>query len=163
MPKPALHLMSGEIACGKSTLAKRLAAERSAILLSEDFWLSRLCPDQIKSVSDYLRLAHQIREVVGPVVIDVLSTGVTVVLDFLANTPQDRRWLRGLAVAAEACHCAHYFEADDDICRARLPVRSHLADHEFAATDAEFNLITSHFHAPHGDEDEGLQIEVHRI
>jgi predicted kinase len=38
--------MSGKIASGKSTLAKSLAAERSAILLSEDRWLSRPYPDE---------------------------------------------------------------------------------------------------------------------
>lgn len=56
MPNPVLHLMTGKIASGKSTLAKSLAAEDSAILLSEDQWLSRLYPDQVKSITDYVRL-----------------------------------------------------------------------------------------------------------
>ncbi|WP_327440592.1 ATP-binding protein [Pseudomonas donghuensis] len=161
MTKPVLHLMSGKIASGKSTLAKSLAAERSAILLSEDHWLSRLYPDQIKSVTDYVRLARQMREVLGPLVIDVLKAGATVVLDFPANTPQDRQWLRDLADAAEVSHCVHYIEVDDDTCRDRLHLRNNRAEHEFAATDAEFDLITSYFRAP--DEGEGLQIEVHRL
>ncbi|TFY90612.1 ATP-binding protein [Pseudomonas kairouanensis] len=160
MPNPVLHLMTGKIASGKSTLAKSLAAEESAILLSEDQWLSRLYPDQIKSITDYVRFARQIREVVGPLVIDVLRAGVTVVLDFPANTPQDRQWLRGLADAAEVSHCVHYIEVDDDTCRARLHLRNQRAEHEFAATDAEFDLITSYFCAP--NEGEGLRVEVHR-
>lgn len=160
MPKPVLHLMSGKIASGKSTLANSLAAESSAVLLSEDHWLSRLYPDQIKSVTEYVRFARQIREVVGPLVIDMLSVGVTVVLDFPANTPQDRKWLCGLADAAEVDHCVHYIEVDDDTCRSRLHLRNHRAEHEFAATDAEFDLITSYFRVP--DENEGLQIEIHR-
>lgn len=160
MPKPVLHLMSGKIASGKSTLAKSLAAERSAILLSEDHWLSRLYPDQIKSVTDYVRLARQIREVLGPLVIDVLRAGATVVLDFPANTPQDRQWLRGLADAAEVSHCVHYIEVDDDICRGRLHLRNQRGEHEFAATEAQFDLITSYFRAPH--EDEGIQVEIYR-
>ena len=161
MPNPVLHLMTGKIASGKSTLAKNLAVEQSAILLSEDQWLSRLYPDQIKSITDYVRFARQIREVVGLLVIDVLCAGVTVVLDFPANTPQDRQWLRGLADAAEASHCVHYIDVDDDTCRGRLHIRNRRADHEFAATDAEFDLITSYFRAP--DEDEGLQIKIHRL
>lgn len=161
MLKPVLHLMSGKIASGKSTLAKSLAADRSAILMSEDHWLSRLYPDQIKSVTDYVRLARQLRAVVGPLVIDVLNAGVTVVLDFPANTPEDRQWLRGLADSAEASHCVHYIEVDDDTCRGRLHLRNGRADHEFAATDAEFDLITGYFRAP--DEDEGLRIETHRL
>lgn len=161
MPKPVLHLISGKIASGKSTLAKSLAAEQSAILLSEDHWLSRLYPNQIKSITDYVRLSRQIREVVGPLVVDVLNTGVTVVLDFPANTPEDRQWLRGLADSAGVAHCVHYLEVDDETCRGRLHIRNRRADHEFAATDAEFDLITSYFRAP--DEDEGLQIKIHRL
>lgn len=161
MPNPVLHLMTGQIASGKSTLAKSLAAEQSAILMSEDQWLSRLYPDQIKSITDYVRLARQIREVVGPLVIDLLRAGVTVVLDFPANTPQDRQWLRGWADAAGVSHCVHYIEVDDDTCRARLHLRNQRGEHEFAATDAEFDLITSYFCEP--GEEEGLRIEVYRV
>lgn len=49
---------------------------------------------------------------------------------------------------------------DDDTCRARLHLRNQRAEHEFAATDAEFELITSYFCEP--DEGEGLRVEVHR-
>lgn len=159
MPEPALHLMCGKIASGKSTLAKSLATRQPSILLSEDHWLSRLYPDQIKSVTDYVRLARQIREVVGPLVIDALNAGVGVVMDFPANTSADRQWLKGLADAAGVSHCVHYLEIDDQTCRARLHVRNGCAEHEFAATDAEFDLITSYFRAP--DEGEGLTVEVH--
>lgn len=72
-----------------------------------------------------------------------------------------KQWLRGLADTAEVSHCVHYIEVDDDVCRSRLHARNCRADHEFAATDAEFELTTSYFQAP--DEDEGLQIEIHRI
>lgn len=107
-----------------------------------------------------MRLARQIREVVGPLVIDLLRAGVTVVLDFPANTPQDRQWLRGLADVVGVSHCVHYIEVGDDTCRARLHLRNQRGEHEFAATDAEFDLITSYFCAP--GEGEGLRIEVHR-
>lgn len=152
--------MTGKIASGKSTLAKSLAAEDSAILLSEDQWLSRLYPDQIKSIIGYVRLARQIREVVDLLVTDLLRAGVTVVLDFPANTPQDRHWLRGLSDTAGVSHCVHCIEVDDDTCRARLHLRNQRAEHEFAVTDAEFELITRYFCAP--DEGEGLRVDVHR-
>ena len=107
MPTPVLHLLCGKIASGKSTLARSLKAEHSAVLLSEDHWLSRLYPAQIKSVADYILHAHRIRDVLGPLVIDMLSR------------------------------------------------------HDFAATDAEFDLITSYFRAP--DQTEGLDVVIHRI
>ncbi|WP_214509204.1 AAA family ATPase [Pseudomonas brassicacearum] len=160
MPTPVLHLLCGKIASGKSTLARSLTAEHSAILLSEDHWLSRLYPDQIKSVADYILHAHRIRDVLGPLVIDMLSTGTPVVLDFPANTPADRHWLRSLADAAKVPHRVHYIEVEDDICRQRLHHRNARAEHDFAASDAEFDLITSYFRAP--DQAEGLDVVMHR-
>lgn len=160
MRAPTLHLMCGMIASGKSTLAKSLAEEHGALLLNEDQWLSRLYPEQIKSVADYVRCARQIRGVLGPLVVDVLTTGVGVVLDFPANTVADRQWLRGLADTAKVPHCLHYLEVDDDTCRVRLHARNALAEHEFAASDAEFDLITRYFQVP--DVGEGLEIVMHR-
>lgn len=160
MRAPTLHLMCGKIASGKSTLAQLLAEEQRALVLSEDQWLSRLYPEQIKSVADYLRCARQIRGVLGPLVIDVLSAGVSVVLDFPANTVADRQWLRGLADTAKVPHCLHYLAVDDDTCRVRLHARNALAEHEFAASDAEFDLISSYFQVP--EVGEGLEIVMHR-
>ena len=160
MRAPTLHLMCGKIASGKSTLAQLVAEEHRALVLSEDQWLSRLYPEQIKSVADYLRCARQIRGVLGPLVIDVLSAGVSVVLDFPANTVADRQWLRGLADTAKVPHCLHYLAVDDDTCRARLHARNALAEHEFAASDAEFDLISSYFQVPEVGEE--LKIVMHR-
>jgi hypothetical protein len=52
-------------------------------------------------------------------------------------------------------------EVADDTCRGRLHLGNRRTEHEFSATDAEFDLITSYFRAP--DEDEGPQIEIHRL
>lgn len=159
MTAPTLHLMCGKIASGKSTLAKTLATEHSAILLSEDYWLSRLYPDDITSVADYVRFAHRIRDVIGPLVVSLLQSGVTVVLDFPANTHADRQWLRTLAEESGTAYCLHFLDVEDDLCLARLHARNHNAEHDFSATDAEFRLITRYFQAP--DATEGLDILVH--
>jgi predicted kinase len=157
---PTLHLLCGKIASGKSTLAHRLTVEHGAILLSEDQWLAQLYPGEILSISDYLRCAQRIRGVLGLLVINLLASGNNVVLDFPANTLSQREWLVGLAQAAQVPHRLHYLELDDDTCRARLHARNARGDHDFAATDAEFDLITRHFCVP--SEEEGVVIEVHR-
>jgi predicted kinase len=154
-----LHLLCGKIASGKSTLAKTLAEQHAGILLCEDQWLSKLYPQEIHSVTDYVRCARRVREVVGPLVVSLLTAGVCVVLDFPANTVADREWLRTLADRAQAQHCLHYLEVDDETCRARLHARNAAGDHDFAATDAEFDLITSYFKTP--AEEEGLVVVVH--
>ena len=157
---PTLHLLCGKIASGKSTLAKTLAAEHGAIVLSEDQWLASLYPGEILSIADYLRCAQRVRGVLEPLVIDLLACGVNVVLDFPANTLVNRQWLLGLAQAAKVPHCLHYLALDDATCRARLHARNARGEHDFAATDTEFDLITRHFSVP--SEEEGLVIEVHR-
>ena len=157
---PTLHLLCGKIASGKSTLAKSLAAEHGAIVLSEDHWLASLYPGEIQAIADYLRCAQRVRGVLGPLVVNLLESGVNVVLDFPANTLANREWLLGLAQAAKVPHRLHYLELDDATCRARLHARNAQGEHDFAATDAEFDLITRHFCVP--SEEEGLVIEVHR-
>lgn len=157
---PTLHLLCGKIASGKSTLAKTVAAEHRAIVLSEDHWLASLYPGEIQAIADYLRCAQRVRGVLGPLVINLLESGVNVVLDFPANTLANRKWLLGLAQTAKVPHRLHYLELDDATCRARLHARNAQGEHDFAATDAEFDLITRHFSVP--SEEEGLVIEVHR-
>ncbi|MCU1752102.1 AAA family ATPase [Pseudomonas sp. 6D_7.1_Bac1] len=159
MTETTLHLMCGKIASGKSTLAKALADEHAAILVSEDRWLSKLYPEEIHSVTDYVRCARRIREVLGPLVVSMLTAGVCVVLDFPANTVSDREWLRTLADRSHAQHCLHYLDVDDETCRARLRARNAEGDHDFAATEAEFDLITSYFNVPGAEE--GLVVVVH--
>lgn len=157
---PTLHLLCGKIASGKSTLAKTLGAKHRAIVLSEDHWLASLYPGEIQAIADYLRCAQRVRGVLGPLVVNLLESGVNVVLDFPANTLANREWLLGLAQAAKVPHRLHYLELDDATCRARLHARNAQGEHDFAATDAEFDLITRHFSVP--SEEEGLVIEVHR-
>ena len=160
MHNPTLHLLCGKIASGKSTLANSLIVEQAAILLTEDHWLSSLYPGQIRSVADYVTFSRRLRDVIGPLVIDMLNAGINVVLDFPANTPADRHWLRNLADSAQASHSLHFIDIDDKTCRARLHLRNERGEHDFAATDAEFDLITSYFVAP--DKEEGLNVVIHQ-
>ena len=87
---PTLHLLCGKIASGKSTLANTLATAHAALVLSEDHWLAQLYPGEILSIADYLRSAQRIRGVLGPLVVNLLQSGLNVVLDCPANTPAHR-------------------------------------------------------------------------
>ena len=46
------HLVCGYAASGKSTLARQLAREQDAILLSEDRWLSALFAEELHTLAD---------------------------------------------------------------------------------------------------------------
>ncbi|MDQ0395572.1 AAA family ATPase [Labrys monachus] len=155
-----LHLLCGKIASGKSTLTAQLGRLPNTVVVSEDHWLSRLYPGAMTSVADYIRCSAHLRDAMGSHLVALLTCGVSVVLDFPANTPAQRTWMRALFEEAGASHQLHYLDVPDAVCKARLRARNARGEHAFAATDEQFDLITSHFIAPAPDE--GFNVVVHR-
>ncbi|WP_233237188.1 ATP-binding protein [Bordetella sp. LUAb4] len=147
-----LHLVSGKIASGKSTLAARLAQTQRTVLISEDVWLSRLFPGEIQSVNDYIRCAAHIKAVLAEHVEDMLRAGVSVVLDLPFNTTSSRAWALAIATRAGCAHSLHYLDVADDVCKARLRRRNELGEHPFQTSDAQFDHITRFFIAPESAE-----------
>jgi predicted kinase len=160
MSFPTLHMICGKIAAGKSTLAARLAAAPATVLICEDHWTSCLFKDEMHTVDDYVRCSRRLRAAMGPHVTALLEAGFSVVLDFPANTVASRQWMRGIFEAARADHRLHVLDVPDDVCRARLHRRNAEGTHAFAASDAEFDVITSYFVPPSAAE--GFMTVVHR-
>ena len=102
------------------------------------------------------RLTSDLREVMGPHIESLLKLGVSVVLDFPANTIANRAWMRGLFERGEADHRLHFLDVPDDVCRARMHARNRAGGHDFAPTDETFALIARYF-VPPGDE-EGFNV-----
>lgn len=155
-----LHLLCGKIASGKSTLAARLAEAPNTLRLSEDLWLARLYKEQMHSVADYVRCAALLREAIGPHVQALLALGVNVVLDFPANTPANRQWMRSLFEHSGADHVMHVLEVPDALCKARLRARNAAGEHAFAASDEQFELISRYFSAPTAEEGFNLSVSM---
>ncbi|MDR3510072.1 MAG: ATP-binding protein [Caulobacteraceae bacterium] len=147
-----LHMLCGKIAAGKSTLVAELSRAPSTVVISEDAWLSRLFGPEMKDVADYIRCSRRLREAVGPHVQDLLRIGVSVVLDFPANTLAARAWMKTLFEGAQADHRLHFLDVPDEVCKARLRARNAAGTHEYAASDAEFDLITRYFVPPSAAE-----------
>jgi predicted kinase len=156
MSQATLHMLCGKMAAGKSTLTAELSRMPSTVVISEDFWLRRLFGPEMKDVADYVRYSRRLREAVAPHVQELLRIGVSVVLDFPANTLATRAWMRTLFDVAEADHCLHFLDVPDEVCKARLRARNAAGTHDFAASDAEFDLITSYFVPP--SEAEGFKV-----
>jgi predicted kinase len=159
--RPVLHLLCGKIAAGKSTLAARLAAEAGTVLIGEDAWLARLYPDEIAGVADYIRCAARLRDAMAPHVEGLLRAGLSVVLDFPANTVAARAWMRGIIDRSGAAHRLHVLDVPDAVCRARLHRRNAAGGHDFTASDADFDTISGFFVAP--AEDEGFDIRRYPV
>ncbi|HMJ92785.1 MAG TPA: ATP-binding protein [Allosphingosinicella sp.] len=154
-----LHLVCGKIGAGKSTLCARLASEPGTFLVSQDRWLSALYPDELETIPDMIRYSGRLRSVMGPHVSDLLRAGLSVVLDFPANTIDLRRWMLDVAEAADAPHLLHFLDLPDETCRARLRRRNAEGAHEYVVGDEEFDVITAYFQPPGGSE--GLTIRTY--
>lgn len=153
---PTLHLVCGKIASGKSTLTARLAQTPRTVRISEDSLLAQLYPGQIASLADYAACAARLRAAVAPLALQMLQAGVSVVLDFPANTPASRAWMRDLFQQADVPHVLHYLDVPDEECKARLRQRNASGLHPFSTSDAQFDAITRHFVPP--DASEGFDI-----
>ncbi len=150
--KSILHLLCGKIASGKSTLSAKLTASPKVIIISEDQWLAALYADQMQTVADYVQCASKLRNAMKPHLVWLLKSGISVVLDFPANTRANRDWMREIVTESGADHRLHYLKVSDEVCKARLRARNAAGAHDFSATDKQFELITRYFSAPGLDE-----------
>ena len=149
---PTMHLVCGKIASGKSTLSVRLASAAQTVRISEDSLLAQLYPGQIASLADYLACAARLRAAIAPLCLQMLQAGASVVLDFPANTPASRAWMRELFQQAGTQHVLHYLDVSDEECKARLRQRNASGLHPFSTSDADFDAITRHFVPPSAAE-----------
>ena len=159
---PTLYLFSGNIAAGKWTLGRRLAARPTAVLISQDDWMLRLFPeDDAKTIEEEWGRAARLRAAMGPLVVDILRQGVSVVLDFPANTARLRSWMRSLLDQANVAHELHHLDMPDAICRQRLRQRNDDPTFPFDVSEEKYDVVTSYF-VPPGPE-EGFNVIVHTL
>ena len=145
------------MAAGKSTLAKKLAKKNNAILLIEDDWLSQLYAEEITDIPEYIKYSVRLQNILSGHIVSLLSHGVSVVLDFPANTKDQRNWFRAIYEKANASHTLYFVDVNDDICKRQLKERSKNRPKGSAFTsEAEFDAITKYFQAP--SENEGFNI-----
>jgi predicted kinase len=154
-----LHAFCGKIASGKSSLAASLANAPHTVLIREDELLSRLYPGEIATIDDYIRAATRLRRAIGPHLEKLLRTGLNVVLDFQANTPTARAWIKTVVESAGADHQLHYLDVSDEVCKSRLAERNASGTHEYQVSEADFELFNSYVVPPASAE--GFNVVVH--
>jgi predicted kinase len=156
---PTLYLLSGKIGSGKSTLARELAARPQTLQISEDHWTSTLFADDLKTIDDYARYSARLRAAMTPHIVAILGQGLSVVLDFPANTVKQRAWMKELVDLAQVDHELHVLDTPDEICRQRLRRRNSSGEHPFQVSDAEYEQFTRYYVAPTAGE--GFKIILH--
>ena len=158
-PNAVLHLLCGKIASGKSTLARKLAEAPATVLISEDDWLASLFADQLKTGKDYLRCSAKLQTVMGPHVASLLRAGVSVVLDFPANTVDQRAWMRDLVAQEGIVHQMHLLDLPDERLLERLRQRNVSGEHPFKVSEEMFQRFAAAFVPP--SPDEGFDVVAH--
>lgn len=155
-----LHVTCGKMAAGKTTFARRLASELPAVLVCWDLWLQRLYPVEITAFEEFLTYSARLRTIMGPHLSDVLGRGQDVMLDFPANTPASRAWVRSVSETAGAHLVLHFLDTPDARCLERLAQRnSALPEGSVPMSAEQFAAITALFVPPQSDE--GFELRVH--
>jgi predicted kinase len=157
-----LHFICGKAGAGKTTLARALGQSLPAIVFCEDEWICTL-GFEIKSLDDFIRASAKCRGLIGPLAVDLLRLGVSVVFDFSGNTPKARQWVRELFEAAGADHALHLIEASDAECLANIHRRNdekppgvYWGD----VSDEIFHAVTAYFDPPRPEE--GFRVVAYR-
>lgn len=140
-------------------MTAQLGSMDATVVIAEDDWLNALYSEEMSSISDYVRCTLKLRRIIEPHVVSLLNAGISVVLDFQANTIATRAWMRGILEQTNAAHQLHVLDVPDEICMARLHARNAQGDHPFVATDEQFKQLSKHFVAP--SLDEGFNIVLH--
>jgi predicted kinase len=126
-----------------------------------DHWRSTLFPVENKTIEDFAHLSLRLREAMGPHVVAILRHGLSVVLDFPANTVKWRSWMRSLIDEANVAHELHVLDVPDAICRARLRQRNASVEHQYSVDETTYDLFMNYFAPPTSDE--GFNVILHTV
>lgn len=118
-----LHLMVGLPCSGKTTLARRLAVERSALRLTPDEWHLRLFGQDV-SASEHNARHDLIEALLWEVAARALALGTSVILDFGFWAREEREDFRARARQLGAGSEVHYLAVPADELLRRLAARN---------------------------------------
>ena len=156
-----LTFFCGKMGAGKSTKASALAQAENTVLISEDEWLAALYPGQIKAPKDYRTYAELLKPPLKELAQSCLQAGVDVVMDFPANTRDQRQWLKSIADEVSAPLQLYVLDVDDETCLARIAARAE-AEPLRAQTDTRemFYAMKPYFTLP--EDNEGMNVIIEK-
>jgi predicted kinase len=145
-------LICGLPCAGKTTLAKRIERERSALRLTPDEWIARLFGAEIST--EALDAARDpVEAALWDLAARVLGLGVDVILDFGFWSRQEREEFRARAAALGARIEVHFLDVPEEILLKRLAARNaQPPPGTFAIDEARLMLWARDFEPPGADE-----------
>jgi predicted kinase len=145
---PVLHLICDLPGSGKTTLARQLERDLSALRLGPDEWMGRIVGD---GYDESKRAA--VEAVQWEIAARALTLGVDVVLENGFWSRRERDDFRSRAAALGAQTRLHFPDVSRDELSQRLALRNAaLPPDTFRVSDAQLDLWSRQFEAPGPDE-----------
>jgi predicted kinase len=147
-----LHLMVGLPCSGKTTLARKLEVERSALRLTPDEWQLPLFGQDAQEPEHNAR--HSLIEaMLWNLASRALVLGTNVILDFGFWAREEREDFRSQAKQLGASSEIHFLDVPDNELMKRLAVRNSLPSHEtFHISEEMMKPWITFFQRPTPDE-----------
>ncbi|MFT6693748.1 MAG: adenylate kinase family enzyme [Neolewinella sp.] len=123
MNKGTLIFFCGKMGVGKSTKAEAIANETKAILISEDDWLAAIYPNLISTIEDYKKYSDLLKPQIKKPTQSILQIGQDVLLDFPANTIQQRKWLKEISTEIDAPDILYFLDVSNEVCLEKIKKR----------------------------------------
>lgn len=155
---PTLHLMVGLPCSGKSTAARALELEHSALRLTTDEWHVRLFGDDFSDADDVGHARHNARHNLLEALLwqtaeRALVLGVDVILDFGCWSRRERDDFRARAQHLGADFLIHFTDAPEAVLLERLAARNAaLPEGTFHIEERELKEWFGLFERPAPDE-----------
>jgi predicted kinase len=146
------HLIHGFVGAGKTTFAKRLAAETGAIRLSMDEWYLRLYTDGEPTEAQEPELLRRVAAMLDDLWPQLLERGLDVVLDFGFWSRESRDAARRRAIEAGGRAVVYLLECDDESTRRRIDQRNESPGRSFHLSSESIDFLRTRFEPLHEDE-----------
>jgi predicted kinase len=156
-PCPTVHFVCGPTASGKSTHARRLAAEHHAVRFAIDDWMHRLFAEDRPARMDLAWVMARVarcQQQIWATCTQILTTGTPVVLELGLMRAQDRQRAQALAEATGCQARFHFTDADRATRWQRVQERNldKGATYSFEITQAMFDVMEKAFEPPSAQE-----------